>query len=151
MVLQREGFNRIGYSGDYMPTYPSGGIGVTEEKIRTKASEVLAFVKGSLKGLQFAGHNRSDSVKIMSEYLGIKNSVLGEQLFELYLNRRSLTGSADEVFSVLDRLRPQVSRPELVYAPDSPTAKANFSNCPKFPKAQLQKLALIIVASRMGG
>ena len=34
LILQREGFNRIGYSGDYMPTYPSGGIGVTDEKIK---------------------------------------------------------------------------------------------------------------------
>ena len=96
LILYREGFNRIAYSGDYMPTYPSGGIGVTEEKIKTNPSEVLAFVKGSLKGLQFAGQNRSESMKIMSDYLGLKDPMVSEQLFELYLNRRSVTGSADE-------------------------------------------------------
>jgi NitT/TauT family transport system substrate-binding protein len=53
LLLQREGFNRIAYAGDSMPTYPSGGVGVTDEKIKTNPSEVLAFVKGSLKGLQY--------------------------------------------------------------------------------------------------
>ena len=46
LMLAREGFNRIGYSGDYMPTYPSGGIGVTDDTIKNKPSELYAFVKG---------------------------------------------------------------------------------------------------------
>ena len=41
LILQREGFNRLGYSGDYMPTYPSGGIGVTDEKIKTSSGRCL--------------------------------------------------------------------------------------------------------------
>ena len=45
LILQREGFNRIGYSGDYMPTYPSGGIGVTDEKLKSSSNDVLAFVR----------------------------------------------------------------------------------------------------------
>ena len=48
-MLQREGFNRIAYSGDYMPTYPNGGIGVTDEKIKTNPAEVLAFVKATIR------------------------------------------------------------------------------------------------------
>src|SRR4249920_1948254 len=63
LMLAREGFNRIGYSGDYMPTYPSGGIGVTDEKIKTNPSDVLAFVKGSVRGLQFARQNRAEAKK----------------------------------------------------------------------------------------
>ena len=50
--------------GDYMPTYPSGGIGVTEEKIKTNPNDVLAFVKGSVRGLQFARQNRVEAMKI---------------------------------------------------------------------------------------
>ena len=46
LMLAREGFNRIGYSGDYMPTYPSGGIGVTDDTIKNKPNELYAFVKG---------------------------------------------------------------------------------------------------------
>ena len=32
-MLQRDGFHRIAYAGDYMPTYPNGGIGVTDEYV----------------------------------------------------------------------------------------------------------------------
>ena len=34
-ILYREGFSKLAYSGDYLTSYPSGGIGATEEKIRT--------------------------------------------------------------------------------------------------------------------
>ncbi len=98
LLLQREGFNRIAYSGDYMSTYPTGGIGVTDEKIKTNPSELLAFVRGSLRGLQFARQNRSESIKIIGEYLAVKDSALNEQIFELYLNRLSANGSADEAW-----------------------------------------------------
>ena len=98
LILQREGFNRIAYSGDYMSTYPTGGIGVTDDKIKSDPAEVFAFVRGSLKGLQFARQNRAESIKIIGEYLGVKDVALTEQIFELYLNRLSADGSADEAW-----------------------------------------------------
>ena len=98
LILQREGFNRLAYSGDYMPTYPSGGIGVTDEKIKTAANDVLAFVKGSVRGLQFARQNRAEAMKILSDYFHIKDQALSEQFFELYLNRLPANGSADEAW-----------------------------------------------------
>ena len=82
-ILQRDGFNRIAYSGDYLSIYANGGIGVTDEKIKTNPSEVLAFVKGTLKGLQFSRQNRAEMVKIMPGYLGIKDATLIEQLYDL--------------------------------------------------------------------
>lgn len=51
LILYREGFSRLAYSGDYLPSYPSGGVGATDEKIRNNPAEVLAFVRASLKGL----------------------------------------------------------------------------------------------------
>ena len=98
LILQREGFHRIGYSGDYMPTYPSGGIGVTDEKIKTNPGAVLAFVKGSVRGLQFARQNRAEAKKIVTDYFNLKDPVIADQLFELYLNRLPINGSADEVW-----------------------------------------------------
>jgi len=95
-MLQRDGFNRIAYSGDYLSTYANGGIGVTDEKIKTNPSEVLALVKGTLKGLQFSMKNRAEMVKIMPAYLGIKDAALIEQLYDLYLSRQSLDGSVDD-------------------------------------------------------
>jgi len=96
LILQREGFNRIAYSGDYMSSYPTGGIGVTDEKIKSDPAGVFAFVRASLKGLQFARQNRAEATKIIADYLGVKDAALNEQIFELYLNRLSAGGSADE-------------------------------------------------------
>lgn len=98
LILQREGYHRIAYSGDYMATYPTGGIGATDEKIKSNPSEVQAFVRASLKGLQFARQNRAEATKIIGDYLGVKDAALNEQIFELYLNRLSAGGSADEAW-----------------------------------------------------
>jgi NitT/TauT family transport system substrate-binding protein len=98
LMLAREGFNRIGYSGDYMPTYPSGGIGVTDDTIKSKGAELQAFVKGSVRGLQFARQNRAEAKKIAADYFAIKDAALADQFFELYLSRLPLNGSADEAW-----------------------------------------------------
>jgi NitT/TauT family transport system substrate-binding protein len=98
LMLAREGFNRIGYSGDYMPTYPSGGIGVTDEMIKNKAAELQAFVKGSVRGLQFARQNRAEAKKIAADYFAIKDTALADQFFDLYLSRLPVNGSADEAW-----------------------------------------------------
>jgi NitT/TauT family transport system substrate-binding protein len=96
LILQRDGFNRIGYSGDYMPTYPSGGIGVTDETIKSKPAELLAFVKASVRGLQFARQNRAEAKKIIADYFAIKDSALADQFLDLYLSRLPANGSADD-------------------------------------------------------
>ncbi|MSP37194.1 MAG: ABC transporter substrate-binding protein [Deltaproteobacteria bacterium] len=98
LILQREGFNRIGYSGDYMPTYPSGGIGVTDETIKSKTPELQAFVKASVRGLQYARQNRADAKKLVADYFAIKDAALAEQFFDLYLSRLPVNGSADEAW-----------------------------------------------------
>ena len=95
-MLQRDGYNRLAYSGDYMSTYANGGIGVTDEKIKSNAAEVLAFVKGALKGLQYSMKNRAEMIKIIPGYLGIKDAALIEQLYDLYLTRQSVDGSVDD-------------------------------------------------------
>ena len=95
-MLQRDGFNRIAYSGDYMATYANGGIGITDEKIKSNPSEVLAFVRGTIKALQYSMKNRPEITKIMPGYLGIKDPALVEQLYDLYLTRQSVDGSVDE-------------------------------------------------------
>ena len=90
--------NRIGYSGDYMPTYPSGGIGVTDDIIRNKPNELYAFVKGSVRGLQFARQNRAEAKKLLADYFALKDAALADQFFELYLSRLPVNGSADDAW-----------------------------------------------------
>ena len=87
LILYREGFSRLAYSGDYLPSYPSGGVGATDEKIRSNPAEVLAFVRASLKGLQYYSEHRSESIDIISKYLGVKDRSLAEEVYDLHLSR----------------------------------------------------------------
>src|SRR6185503_14230102 len=70
--------------------------GVTDEKIKANPAEVLAFVKATIRALQFSRQNRAEMLKIMPRYLGIKDAALIEQLYDLYLTRLSADGSVDE-------------------------------------------------------
>jgi ABC-type nitrate/sulfonate/bicarbonate transport system substrate-binding protein len=86
LVLYREGFNKLAYSGDYLTSYPSGGIGATEEKIRTNPSEVLAFVRASLKGLHYYTQNRPESVDNISKYLGTGGPSLARRGYNFHVS-----------------------------------------------------------------
>jgi len=87
LVLFREGFSKLAYSGDYLPFYPSGGIGVTDEKIKTNPAEVLAFVRASLRGLQYYMQNRAESIENISKYLGVKDVSLAAEVYDLHVSR----------------------------------------------------------------
>jgi ABC-type nitrate/sulfonate/bicarbonate transport system substrate-binding protein len=87
LILYREGFSRLAYSGDYLASYPSGGVGATEEKIKNNPAEVLAFVKASFKGLQYYSHHRPESIDIISKYLGVKDLTLAGEVYDLHLSR----------------------------------------------------------------
>jgi NitT/TauT family transport system substrate-binding protein len=98
LILFREGFSKLAYSGDYLPYYPSGGIGVTEEKIRTNPAEVLGFVRASLRGLQYYTQNRAESIESISKYLGVKDLSLAAEVYDLHLNRLGGTSYLDEAW-----------------------------------------------------
>ncbi len=87
LILFREGFTRLAYSGDYLSSYPTGGIGATEEKIKNNPAEVLGFVRASLKGLQYFAQHRGESVDIISKYLGVKDLTLAGEVYDLQLSR----------------------------------------------------------------
>jgi NitT/TauT family transport system substrate-binding protein len=87
LILYREGFSKLAYSGDYLSSYPSGGVGATDEKIRTNPTEVFAFVRASLKGLQYYSQHRAESIDIISKYLGVKDLSLAGEVYDLHLSR----------------------------------------------------------------
>jgi hypothetical protein len=53
LILYRDGFTKLAYSGDYLSSYPTGGVGTTVEKIKNNPAEVMGFVRASLKGQQY--------------------------------------------------------------------------------------------------
>jgi NitT/TauT family transport system substrate-binding protein len=98
LILYREGFSKLAYSGDYLTSYPSGGIGATEEKIRTNPAEVFAFVRASLKGVNFYKRNRAESIEIISRYLGVKDLSLAAEVYDLHLSRLGGMGYLEEAW-----------------------------------------------------
>ncbi len=88
LILYREGFSRLAYSGDYMGTYPSGGVGATDEKIKNNPAEVLAFVRASLRGSQYYSQHREEAVDLISKYLGVKDLSLAGEVYDLHLSRQ---------------------------------------------------------------
>lgn len=98
LMLYRDGFNQLAFAGDYLATYPTGGIGTTQEKINTNPAEVLGFVRASLKGLRYYKANRQESVELISKYLAIKDPALAGEVYDLHANRVDASGMADEVW-----------------------------------------------------
>jgi len=98
LILYREGFSKLAYSGDYLAAYPSGGIGATDEKIKTNPAEVLAFVRASLRGLQYYTQNRADSIEMLSRHLGIKDPSLAGETYDLHISRLGAIGTLDDAW-----------------------------------------------------
>jgi len=98
LMLYREGFSRLAYSGDYLNSYPSGGVGTTDEKIRSHPSEVAAFVRASLRGLQYYSQHRAEAVDLISKYLGVKDLSLAGEVYDLHLSRLGGYGYLEDVW-----------------------------------------------------
>lgn len=98
LLLYREGFTRLAYSGDYLPYYPSGGVGATEDKIKNHPAEVFAFVRASLKGLKYYSQHRAESIDLISKYLGVKDLSLASEVYDLHLSRLGGLGYLDDAW-----------------------------------------------------
>ena len=98
LILRREGYNKIAYSGDYMSHYPSGGIGATDEKIKNNPNEVLSFIRASQRGLQYYAQNRSESIELVTAYLGIKDPTFAAEVYDLHASRLNTIGALDETW-----------------------------------------------------
>jgi NitT/TauT family transport system substrate-binding protein len=98
LMLYREGFRELAYAGDYMSTYPTGGVGATEEQIKKDPAEVFAFVRATLKGFQYYKRNRAESIAILSKHLGIKDPSLAAQAYDYSASRLAATGFEGEAW-----------------------------------------------------
>ncbi len=95
-MLYREGFKSLGYSGDYMPTYPTGGIGATDDKIMKDPGEVSAFVRASLKGMKYYKQNRVEATNVLANFLGIRDPGLAAQVYAAHVERLAANGYEDD-------------------------------------------------------
>jgi NitT/TauT family transport system substrate-binding protein len=98
LMLLREGFHKLAFSGDYLPHYPIGGLGVTDETIKKKPAEILSFVKGTLKGLAHYRQNRAESIQFISKELNLNDESLAAQIFDWHGTVLADHGRADQAW-----------------------------------------------------
>lgn len=82
LMLAREGFVKLAVSGDYLPHYPIGGLGVTDELIKNNPTDIQAFVNATLRGILYYRQNRAESIKFISKALKIADESLAAQMFD---------------------------------------------------------------------
>jgi NitT/TauT family transport system substrate-binding protein len=81
LILYRDGFTKLAFAGDYAST-PAAGIGVTDKKIKDSPDEVSAFVKGTLKGIEYFKQNRSEAINFIIKELAVKDPLLAAQIYD---------------------------------------------------------------------
>lgn len=82
LMLYRDGFHKLAVSGDYLPHYPIGGLGVTDELIKQRPADIQAFVRATLRGISYYRQNRAESLKFIAKELKMTDESLAAQMFD---------------------------------------------------------------------
>jgi NitT/TauT family transport system substrate-binding protein len=82
LLLYRDGFHKLAVSGDYLPHYPIGGLGVTDELIKNNPALIQAFVNATLSGIAYYRQNRSESIRYIAKELRLADESIAAQMFD---------------------------------------------------------------------
>ena len=82
LMLYRDGFHKLAVSGDYLPYYPIGGLGVTDELINSNPAVIQSFVTATLRGIAYYRQNRAESIKFIAKELRMADESLAAQMFD---------------------------------------------------------------------
>lgn len=108
-ISYREGFKKLGYSGDYFQTL-QGALTTSERKIKNETDEVRRFIKATVRGFLAYRNQRDIAIPIFRKYLRIEDSKLAEQGYDYTLGALTSDGTlSDELMrTIIDQQR-QVS------------------------------------------
>jgi ABC-type nitrate/sulfonate/bicarbonate transport system substrate-binding protein len=90
LILGKEGFTDLGAARDYFAYHPTGGLGVSDEKIAQDRGEVIAFLKAMLKARKLYLNDRAAGMKAILKHGGLTDKS------EEYRQYLSPDGLADE-------------------------------------------------------
>ncbi len=71
IMLEREGFSRILFVGDIVPS-PIAGFGTTVERIQKQSGEIRKLVRATLRATQFAKSNREETVRSIAKWTAME-------------------------------------------------------------------------------
>ena len=92
VMLEREGFRKILFVGDVIPS-PLAGFGTTLERIRKHPDEIQRLVRATLRGIQYAKSNRQESVRAIMKWADM-DQTFAEGSYDMAVNSWSDTGAA---------------------------------------------------------
>lgn len=93
VMLERDGFHKILFVGDLIPS-PLAGFGTTLEKIRKQPDEIQRLVRATLKGIQYAKNNKQESVKAIMKWADM-DEPLAEGSYDMAVTGWSSSGAAN--------------------------------------------------------
>jgi ABC-type nitrate/sulfonate/bicarbonate transport system substrate-binding protein len=93
VMLERDGFRKILFVGDLIPS-PLAGFGTTLEKIRKQPDEIQRLVRATLRGIRYAKTNRQESVKAIMKWAEM-DQPLAEGSFDMAVTSWSNSGAAN--------------------------------------------------------
>lgn len=96
LILGKEGFTDLGAARDYFSFHPTGGLGVSDEKIKHDRGEVVAFLKATLKARRLYLNDRAAGIKALTKHGGLTDDSLAADTYEEYRQYLSPDGLADE-------------------------------------------------------
>ncbi len=93
VILERDGFRKILFVGDLIPS-PLAGFGTTMDRIRRQPEEIHRLVRATLRGIQFAKNNKSESVRSIMKWAEM-DQTLADGSYDVAVSSWSNTGAAD--------------------------------------------------------
>jgi NitT/TauT family transport system substrate-binding protein len=125
LMLVREGLSKLAVSGDYLPHYPIGGLGVTDDLIKKNPGDIQAFVNGTLRGITYYRQNRAESIKFIAKDLKMPDDSLATRMFDWHQTVLAGEGRPSQAWidGVLDFTRKSLD----IKAPISPEQIFDFS------------------------
>jgi NitT/TauT family transport system substrate-binding protein len=94
IIARNMGFKVLAYAGDFIEL-ATPGLGTSDRLLEEKPDYVRRAVRASVRGLLFLHQNRSESVRIMAEWLALDKST-SEEAYDLGLKSFSEDGTPSE-------------------------------------------------------
>lgn len=94
-IALREGFRKLGYSGDYYRTL-QGALTVSGDKMNAASDEVARFVKATLRGLHTYRDQKDIALAVMRKFLNIKDADLAEPVYSYHRQTLTSDGTVSE-------------------------------------------------------
>jgi NitT/TauT family transport system substrate-binding protein len=91
-LLEREGFRKLLFVGDLIPS-PLAGFGTTVERTRKQPEEIQKLVRATLRGLQFTKGNRQESIHSIMKWADM-DQPLAEESYDMAVSSWSNNGAA---------------------------------------------------------